>query len=106
VVSVVLPAGMFPRKQAAVVLLFCIAGYQDCVALAHLLFFHLPLVIFILVTILWGVMVAADSPQFSTLVAKTAIPDIQWNCADDCLRVSVLQLLLSASSLLTTCKTG
>jgi predicted MFS family arabinose efflux permease len=38
-------------------------------------FFHLPVVIFLLATILWGVMVAADSPQFSTLVAKTAIPE-------------------------------
>ena len=38
-------------------------------------FFQLPMAIFIVVTIFWGVMVAADSPQFSSLVAKTAIPE-------------------------------
>ena len=38
-------------------------------------FFHLPIVIFIPAVILWGVTVAADSPQFSTLVAKTATPE-------------------------------
>jgi len=38
-------------------------------------FFHLPVVIFLPAIILWGVTVAADSPQFSTLVAKTAIPE-------------------------------
>jgi len=38
-------------------------------------FFHLPMVIFITLSIVWGVMVVADSPQFSTLVAKTAIPE-------------------------------
>lgn len=43
--------------------------------LSSMVFFQLPMAIFVLVTILWGVMVAADSPQFSTLVAKTAIPE-------------------------------
>ena len=44
-------------------------------SLCSFAFFHLPGVIFIPAVILWGVTVAADSPQFSTLVAKTAIPE-------------------------------
>jgi MFS family permease len=42
-------------------------------SLCSFAFFHLPIVIFIPAVILWGITVAADSPQFSTLVAKTAI---------------------------------
>jgi MFS family permease len=38
-------------------------------------FFQFPLPIFILIMLLWGVSVIADSPQFSTLVAQTAIPE-------------------------------
>jgi MFS family permease len=38
-------------------------------------FFHLPPIIFIPIVIVWGVTVAADSPQFSTLVAKTAMAE-------------------------------
>jgi len=44
-------------------------------SLCSFAFFHLPIVIFIPAVILWGITVAADSPQFSTLVAKTAIPE-------------------------------
>jgi MFS family permease len=38
-------------------------------------FFHLSPAIFVPMVILWGITVAADSPQFSTLVAKTAIAE-------------------------------
>jgi len=38
-------------------------------------FFQLPLPLFLLIMLLWGVSVIADSPQFSTLVAQTAIPE-------------------------------
>ena len=38
-------------------------------------FFHMSPAIFIPMVILWGIAVAADSPQFSSLVAKTAIAE-------------------------------
>ena len=44
-------------------------------SLCSFAFFHLPIGLFVPIVILWGVTVAADSPQFSTLVAKTAIPE-------------------------------
>lgn len=48
-----------------------------CSALCCLMsftFFQLPSAPFLLMMIVWGAMVIADSPQFSTLVAQTAIP--------------------------------
>src|SRR5205814_6463704 len=51
--------------------LFC----SGLCCLASFKFFHLPLMIFILVMLVWGISVIADSPQFSTLVAQTAIPE-------------------------------
>ena len=42
--------------------------------LISLSFSQLSLPLFILVMLLWGITVIADSPQFSTLVAQTAIP--------------------------------
>ena len=43
--------------------------------LSSIAFFHLSPAMFIPMVILWGITVAADSPQFSTLVAKTAIAE-------------------------------
>jgi len=42
---------------------------------ASFCFFELPLPLFILVMLVWGFFVIADSPQFSTLVAQTAMPE-------------------------------
>jgi len=38
-------------------------------------FFQLPVSAFTFIMVLWGICVIADSPQFSTLVAQTAIPE-------------------------------
>ena len=42
--------------------------------LASFSFFHLPLPLFILLMLVWGFFVIADSPQFSALVSQTAVP--------------------------------
>jgi predicted MFS family arabinose efflux permease len=39
--------------------------------------FDLPFLIFIMFMLFWGTTMAADSPQFSTLVAKSAPPDVR-----------------------------
>jgi predicted MFS family arabinose efflux permease len=38
-------------------------------------FFQLPLIAFLLIMLVWSICVIADSPQFSTLIAQTAIPE-------------------------------
>jgi len=43
--------------------------------LASFAIFQMALVFFVLVMVVWGISVIADSPQFSTLVAQTAIPE-------------------------------
>ena len=43
--------------------------------LASFSFFQLPVSAFTFIMVLWGICVIADSPQFSTLVAQTAIPE-------------------------------
>jgi len=39
--------------------------------------FQLSLAVFILIMLVWGISVIADSPQFSTLVAQTAVPEFK-----------------------------
>jgi MFS family permease len=51
--------------------LFC----SGLCCLASFSFFQLQVTAFIFIMILWGICVIADSPQFSTLVAQTAIPE-------------------------------
>lgn len=43
--------------------------------LVSFMFFQLSLPLFILIMLVWGISVVADSPQFSTLVAQTSIPE-------------------------------
>jgi len=43
--------------------------------LASFIFFQLPLPLFILLMLVWGFFVIADSPQFSALVSQTAVPE-------------------------------
>ena len=43
--------------------------------LASFCFFKLPLPLFILLMLVWGFFVIADSPQFSALVSQTAMPE-------------------------------
>lgn len=56
--------------RVALYALFC----SGLCCLVSFSFFQLPIPIFILMMLLWGATVIADSPQFSTLVAQTAIP--------------------------------
>jgi MFS family permease len=45
-----------------------------CCAVSAIIF-SLPLSIFLFIMLIWGITVIADSPQFSTLVAQTSIPE-------------------------------
>lgn len=59
------------RIGSAKVAFFSLAGSAMCCLLSPLFFFTGE-VMFMLFLILWGILVIADSPQFSTLVAQTA----------------------------------
>jgi MFS family permease len=48
-----------------------------CCCLASSGFFHVPVAVFLGLMICWGLAVTADSPQFSALVAQTAIPEFK-----------------------------
>jgi predicted MFS family arabinose efflux permease len=60
---------------------------------------QLPLVLFILIMLLWGMAVVADSPQFSTLVAQSAPADVKGtaltivNCIGFFITILSIQLL-------------
>ncbi len=51
--------------------------FSGCCCLLLPFSFGLPPAIFLVILILWGVMVVADSPQFSTLVAQSAPPEVK-----------------------------
>ncbi len=64
--------GIISRKKgSATVAFYQLAISALCCAFSPLLF-DAPEIIFFLVLIIWGITVAGDSPQFSTLTAETA----------------------------------
>ncbi|GHM99358.1 hypothetical protein WSM22_08480 [Cytophagales bacterium WSM2-2] len=66
-------SGRFGSKKVAVTALMC-SGF--CCLFSPLAF-HLPVGIFLSSMIFWGMMVIADSPQFSALIAQAAPPEVR-----------------------------
>jgi MFS family permease len=91
--------GYFSQKigssRVAFYSLFC----SGLCCLCSFEFFDLPLPIFALIMIIWGVTVTADSPQFSTLVAQMSIPQYKGTaltivtCIGFAITIASLQLI-------------
>ncbi|WP_367390632.1 nitrate/nitrite transporter [Lewinella sp. LCG006] len=83
------------RKVAAVALAF--SGL--CCLLSPLFFLYAPVEVFVLFLFFWGMMVVADSPQFSTLVAQNAPAEQKGtaltivNCLGFAITILSIQLL-------------
>ncbi|GEQ86776.1 membrane protein [Patiriisocius marinistellae] len=75
-----------------------------CCGLSPILF-HLPAYIFIPFLLLWGFVVIADSPVFSTMVAQNAIPNLKGsaltivNCIGFSISIISIQLLAFLSEI-------
>jgi MFS family permease len=97
VISGVLSQRFGARKVAATAL--SLSGV--CCLLAPL-FFHFPPSVFLGFLLLWGIMVIADSPLFSTLVAGSAAPERKGtaltivNCLGFALTIVSIQVLVAA----------
>ena len=67
--------GYVSQKIGSARVAFCSLLCSGICCLASFSFFKLPLPLFILVMLVWGFFVIADSPQFSALVSQTAVPE-------------------------------
>lgn len=92
-----------PKKVANIALMF---SALCCLSFPYF-YFQESLMIFLLFFLFWGIMVIADSPMFSTLVAKNADPELKGtaltlvNCigfAITIISIQLISILSSASS--------
>jgi len=67
--------GYLAEKMGSARVAFYALVCSGLCCVASVSFFQLPASAFTFLMMLWGVCVIADSPQFSTLVAQTAIPE-------------------------------
>ena len=96
--------GIISKKTgSAVVAFFQLAASGIC-CLFSPLFIHVPAEMFIGIIVFWGIVVSGDSPQFSTLVARTAPQDLVGsaltivNCIGFSITIVSIQLLNSLST--------
>ncbi len=69
--------GLLSRKLSSKsIAAFALACSGFCCLISPFIF-NLPQEVFLTIMILWGVMVVADSPQFSALVAQNAQPEVR-----------------------------
>lgn len=93
------------KKGSRKVAIFSLAISGICCLCSPLLF-ELHYIIFLIVFIIWGMAVIADSPQFSTLVAKSAPPELKGtgltivNCIGFGISIVSIQLLSYLSLLI------
>ena len=70
--------GIYSLKVGAKrVAVFSLTASGICCLIFPVLFFYIPISIFLLFLLFWGMVVISDSPMFSTLIAKSADPKIK-----------------------------
>lgn len=96
--------GYFSLKKGSPKVAFAMLLTSGSCCLLSPIFFHLPSPVFLLFLLVWGFSVVGDSPQFSSLVAKTAPSEYIGtaltfvNCIGFALTIVSIQLLSNLQS--------
>ncbi|MFW2366194.1 MAG: MFS transporter [Desulforhopalus sp.] len=98
--------GIVSKKLGSARVAFFLLAVSGCCCLLSPFFFSLPPVFFLAIMIVWGVSVAGDSPQYSTVIAQTVPGDLVGsaltlvNCIGFFITIVSLQLVDFLSTLI------
>ena len=91
--------GIISKNAGSAVVAFIQLAASGICCLISPLLFHVPADLFLAIIIFWGIVVSGDSPQFSTLIARTAPQDLVGsaltivNCIGFSITIVSIQLL-------------
>lgn len=96
--------GYFAQRSSSAFVAAAALATSGALCLASPLLLRAPLPLFLSLLALWGFAVVADSPQFSTLVARSARPEVRGsaltivNCVGFAITIPSIQLLTYATT--------